>query len=189
VLKCLCWLLLLLLAALTDCSICADVQQILHSTYSMFRESLGPLLERQRGSYPSVSEDAERNSHHPSVSEEAEINSRPSWHSPPLLEVLGPQPLHVMECYVVEIARNICQHIALPKIIGASESLLLLTSFIKRIPASARSGHPLVHRSLLLPHRPSRPRTRFAHTLRFSFTQRALPTHCLSLSLTHFPFR
>jgi hypothetical protein len=48
VLKCLCcWLLLLLAcwlqaAALTDHSICADVQQTLQSTYSMFGESLGP---------------------------------------------------------------------------------------------------------------------------------------------------
>jgi hypothetical protein len=44
-----CWLLLLLLlllAALIDQSICADVQQTL--------QSLGPLLERQRGSYPSA---------------------------------------------------------------------------------------------------------------------------------------
>jgi hypothetical protein len=83
---------LLLAAALADHSICADVQQTLYSTYSMFGESLGPLLERQRGSYPSVSEDADRNSRHLSVSEEAEINSRPSSHSPPSLEVLGPQP-------------------------------------------------------------------------------------------------
>jgi hypothetical protein len=98
-----CWL---LLAALTDHSICADVQQTLHSTYSMFGEILGlagPLLERKRGSYPSVSEDADRNYRHPSVSEEAEINSCPSSHSPPSLEVLGPQapsaPLYDMICH------------------------------------------------------------------------------------------
>jgi hypothetical protein len=98
---CCCWL----LAALTDHTICADVQQTLHSTYSTFGESLGPLLERQRGSYPSVSEDAEWNSRHPSVSEEAELNSRPSSHSPPSLEVLGPQPLYsyamLSECWKV----------------------------------------------------------------------------------------
>jgi hypothetical protein len=37
---CLLLLLLLLLAALIDHSTCADVQQTLHSTYSMFGESL-----------------------------------------------------------------------------------------------------------------------------------------------------
>jgi hypothetical protein len=91
---------------LTDHSICADVQQTLHSTYSMFGESLGPLLERQRRSYPSVSEDADSNSRHPSVSEEADVNSRPSSDSPPSLEVLGPhaQPLYgegVTVCFKV----------------------------------------------------------------------------------------
>jgi hypothetical protein len=102
-----CWLLLLLLllAALTDHSICADVQQTLHSTYSMFGESIhgygGPLIERQRGSYPSVSEDADRNSRHQIFSEEAEINSRPSSHSPPSLEVLGPQPLYAINSFAV----------------------------------------------------------------------------------------
>jgi hypothetical protein len=90
-----------LLAALTDHSICWNVQQALHSTYSMFGESLGPL---QRGSYPSVSEDADRNSRHPSVSEEAEINSRPSSHSPPSPEVLAPQPLY--GCYACISSRN-----------------------------------------------------------------------------------
>jgi hypothetical protein len=64
----------------------------------MFGESLGPLARAQRGSYPNVSEDADRNSRHPSVSDEAETNSRPSSHSPPSLEGLGPhgssQPLY-----------------------------------------------------------------------------------------------
>jgi hypothetical protein len=81
-------LLLLLLDKLTDHSICADVQQTLHSAYSMFGKSVGPLLERQRGSCQSVSEDADTNYRHPNIDEEAKINYRPSSHSPPSLEPL-----------------------------------------------------------------------------------------------------
>jgi hypothetical protein len=94
---------------LTDQSIFVDVQQTLHSTYSMFGESLGSTAARAPARIISVSEDADRYSRHPSVSEEAEINSRPSSYSPPSLEVLGPQPLYkgvirvlqmLEECYI-----------------------------------------------------------------------------------------